>query len=657
MNRSAHKPDGKIGFSTKYMDLSKDPFNDFYLYSTGRWIKKHPVPPDKSRFGSFNQLEDKNNEVLRKIIEASSDKKGSVEKKVNDLYTSFMDTKTVEKLRFKPIEGLMNEVDNVKDIHDLNRYLQETGKKGMKFFFDFGSSEDKKDSSIYSFYLGQGGLSLPDKDYYLGKQHTKILEEFKSHIKRMFSLYGLNKSEIELCSDAVIGIETYLANASRSKVELRDEVKNYNRVNFKDIQSKFKNIDINSFYSNLDAPKVKFLVFGQPEFFGKVERITDNFSLDQIKRFLKWKLLSGSAAALHSEIDEENFDFFGRKLLGIKKHEPRWKRAIYLIEATIGEAIGELYVKETFSPEARKKAKELVEDIKEIFKDRLKNLTWMSKETKKEAIKKFSMLNVKIGHPEKFRDYSSIKIDKGDLFGNITRCAEFEVKRQAHRVGESVDKTEWLMTPAEVNAYYNPSQNELVFPAGILQPPFFDPKMDAAVNYGGIGGVIAHEITHGYDDQGRLYDGLGTLKEWWTPLDSKKFKNLAHKVSKFYSSLEILPGLKVNGDLTLGENIADLGAVAIAYDALGRYLSRHGEQNTRIDGFTQTQRFYIAWAQVWKENITDGGIKLQVMVDPHSPGKVRGSIPAITHPEFQKTFRDKSKLSGLPMKYVNLNMW
>ena len=657
MNRPLHNHEENIGFSTSYMDLSKDPFSDFYTYSAGRWIEEHPVPPDKSRFGSFNQLEDKNDEILREIAEASSGKRSGVERMVNDMYASFMDTKTIENLRFKPIENLMNEADQIKDLQDLNSYIQKTGKIGINLLFDFGSGEDKKDSNIYSFYLGQGGLSLPDRDYYLDKKHTKILGEFKSHIERMFLLYGLSKSEVGLYSDAVVSIETYLAKASRSQVELRDEIKNYNRVNFKEIQSKFKNIDISGFYSSLGAPKVRFLVFGQPEFFDRIEKVTDSFSLDQIKRLLKWRILSGSASALHSEVDEENFNFFGRKLLDIKKQEPRWKRAISLIKSTIGEAIGELYVKRNFSPDAKKKAEELVGDIKEIFRDRLKNLTWMSEETKREALRKFSMLNVKIGYPKKFRDYSSIKIDKKDLFGNVVRYAEFEVKRQAHRIGKSVDKTEWLMTPAEVNAYYNPSQNELVFPAGILQPPFFDATMDAAVNYGGIGGVIAHEITHGYDDQGRLYDGKGRLKEWWTPQDSKKFQRLARKVSKFYSSLEVLPGVKVNGDLTLGENIADLGAVAIAYDALRRYLSRHDEQNTKIDGFTQAQRFYIAWAQVWKENITDSGIKLQIMVDPHSPGKIRGSIPAITHPEFKRTFKDKSKLNELPMKHINLNMW
>ena len=657
---SINRREENIGFSVGYMDRSKDPFEDFYSYSCGNWMKTHPIPPEKSRFGSFTQLEERNLEVLRKIVERCD--RGEIEDKqvgrmVGDLYHSFMDTETIEKLRFSPINGLMEEVDKIKDFNDINQWIKDKGPAGMIPFFGYGSAEDKKESRVYSFYMGQGGLSLPDRDYYLSSKHSKILKDLKIHIKKMFSLYGLDEKTADAYSASIIKIETYLAKASRSQVELRDEIKNYNRFKLSEFQKRLKNLDILGFYSNLGAKEVPFIVVGQPEFFDALDRLGKIAEIYEIRAYMKWNILAQSAGVLHAEAEEENFDFFGRKLFGQKKQEPRWKRGIGVIDGAIGEALGQLYVRENFSEEAKSTAEEMINDIKDVFRGRLKKLEWMSPKTKKAALKKFHMLNVKVGYPEKFRDYSSIKIIREDIFGNIIRSAKFEVKREMSRVGKKVDKKEWLMTPSEVNAYYNPSQNELVFPAGILQPPFFDDKMDAAVNYGGIGGVIAHEITHGYDDQGRLYNGLGQLKAWWSKEDEREFKKRAKKVSKFYSSLEILPGVRVNGDLTLGENLADLGAVGIAYEALKRHITRHKDQDRKIEGFTQTQRFFIAWAQVWKENATPEASKLHAMVDPHSPGKVRGLIPAVTHPEFQDTIKSLSKHDRLPVKYPNLNMW
>ena len=639
-----------IGFSISYMDLSIDPFKDFYNYACGKWRAKNPVPKEESRYDSFIQLSNKNFEILKGIAEScayNKQEKGTLKQKVGDFFFSFMDIKEIEKKGFAPIKPLMQKVDSINDFEDVNSVIKELMKEGISSFFELSSAEDKKDSNIYSFYIMQGGISLPDRDYYLKKEHAKVISDFKEHIVKMFRLYGENEKTAKDYCDSILKIENYLAEASRSSVELRDEIKNYNRFSMQQIKKRFDAIDLLGIYSSLGGNPIPFMIIGQPEFLDKVNAVKDKFKIDDIKGYLKWQIINHSASLLHSKVEKEHFDFFGKKLMGKKVQEPRWKRAIQLIDFSIGEALGKLYVEENFTIEAKKKADELVKDVKEIFLERLKAVKWMSSSTRKKALKKFSMLNVKIGYPEKFRDYSSLQIERNDLFGNVTRAIKFEINRQIKRIGKKVDKKEWLMTPSMVNAYYNPSGNELAFPAGILQPPFFDASKDAAVNYGGIGGVIGHEITHGYDDQGRLYDGKGRLREWWLPEDAKKFNALAKKVADFYSNFEIIPGVKVNGKLTLGENIADLGGISIAYDALQRYLKRNPDENREIDGFTPEQRFFIAWSQIWKSNVRDETAKMFAMIDPHSPEKIRGLVPAVTHPKFESG--EKSLLNGLYM--------
>ena len=659
-NSESKKGKKYIGFSTSYMDLSIDPFEDFYNYACGKWRASTPIPKEESRYDSFIQLSDRNFEILKGIAEScayNKQGKNTVQQKVGDFFFSFMDTKAIEKKGFAPIKPLMQKVDSINDFEDVNSVIKELMKEGISSFFELSSAEDKKDSNIYSFYITQGGISLPDRDYYLKKEHAKVIEDFKNHIVKMFKLYGENEKTGGSYRDSILKIENYLAEASRSSVELRDEIKNYNRFSIQQIKKRFDAIDLLGIYSYLGGKSISFMVVGQPEFLDKVNVIKDKFTVDDVKAYLKWQIINHSASLLHSKAENEHFDFFGRKLMGKKVQEPRWKRAIRLIDFSIGEALGKLYVEQNFSKEAKKKADELVKDVKSIFLERLKAVKWMGAPTRKKALKKFSMLNVKIGYPEKFRDYSSLQIERDDLFGNVTRAIKFEINRQIKRIGKKVDKKEWLMTPSMVNAYYNPSGNELAFPAGILQPPFFDASKDAAVNYGGIGGVIGHEITHGYDDQGRLYDGNGRMKEWWLPEDAKKFDALAKKVADFYSTFEIIPGLKVNGKLTLGENIADLGGISIAYDALQRYLQRNPAENREIEGFTPEQRFFIAWSQIWKSNVRDETAKMFAMIDPHSPEKIRGLVPAVTHPKFETALKDKSKLGKLPVKYPNLNMW
>ena len=647
-----------IGFSTAYMNPSMDPFIDFYNYACGKWRNTHPVPKDEGRYDSFVQLSVKNFKILKDIAEKCSKSANTDnEKKVGDFFNSFLNVKILNKKGFSPVIPLIKKIDSIEDFDGIKKMLVDLAKHAVSAFFDVFSAEDKINSNIYSFYITQGGLSLPDRDYYLKKEHSKLIDEFKLHIKRMMQLYGMSNKDASFHSLSVLKIENYLAKNSRSNVELRNEIKNYNRFTLEQLKKRYKNLDLFNLYFSLGGKKVPFVVIGQPEVISKADKFAENFTLDEVKAYLRWRVITHFSRILNEAAEKESFNFFGKKLMGKKQQEPRWKRAIRLIDSLIGEALGELYVRDNFNDEARRKAEDLVKDIRSIFAERLKNISWMNNTTKKKALEKFSKLSVKIGHPKKFRDYSSFQTSKDDLFGNFVKAVQFEIKRQMSRVGNKVDREEWLMTPSMVNAYYNPSTNELAFPAGILQPPFFDARKDAAVNYGGIGGVIGHEITHGYDDQGRLYDGKGRMKEWWLPEDAKKFNALAKKVADFYSTFEIIPGVKVNGKLTLGENIADLGGISIAYDALQRYLKRNPNENKEIEGFTPEQRFFIAWAQIWKSNVRDEIAKMFAMIDPHSPEKIRGLVPAITHPKFESAFKDKSRLGKLPKKYPNLNMW
>ncbi len=383
---------------------------------------------------------------------------------------------------------------------------------------------------------------------------------------------------------------------------------------------------------------MNYAIMDAPEFFEQAGALLKNTAIENIVSYLKWKVLAGSAMFLHKEAVDENFNFFKKTLLGQEKIAPRWRTVVNVVDASIGDSLGQVYVDKHFGKEAVEKITVLVNDIKAIFKERLENNPWMSKETREKALLKFSKFNAKIGYTEKFKDYSSIEIKPDDYIGNVERAASFELNRQLKRIGTKVDKTEWYMTPPTVNAYFNPMGNEIVFPAGIMQPPFFDPEMDDAVNYGGIGGVISHEITHGYDDQGSHFDENGNMVNWWTDEDKKRFDEMAEKVVKLYSSVEILPGLNVNGKLTLGENIADLGAVLIAYEALQKRLKAEPAKNIKIDGLTPEQRFFISWGQVWRTKIRDNEARRLATIDPHSPGSVRSELPPWNHPDFCKTF-------------------
>jgi len=640
-------------FSTIYMDMAADPRKDFYRYAVGKWLDTHPLPPDRPRYGAFNELFDWNLSRLKIIAErcaheAASTKVSTV-RMIGDLYRSAMDTKRIEAAGFKPIEDLWQAATRVSSPEEVAEVIVLFRKRGVQAGFNAFSKADDRDSSHYAFYFEQGGLSLPDREYYLADNFARIRKQYIDHVVRMFALKGLTKSQAENWAAGVMRVETTLARASRTRTQLRDRERNYNRKAVVGLKDEYPSLFLGHFLQAIGVPPVSYVIVCQPEFFETLDTLVRRGDSDNWKAYLCWRALHAAAPYLHSTIEGESFDFFQSKLTGQRKQQPRWKRALRVIDTSVGEALGKLYVEENFPGVARRRANVLVDDLREVFRKRLESVPWMSEKTRNLALAKFSRFRVKIGHPQKFRDYSAILIDPHDYAGNVLRSASFEVHRQASRVGRRVDRNEWLMTPPTVNAYFEETVNEIVFPAGIFQPPFFDHTADDAVNYGAIGVVIGHEITHGYDDQGRKYDGDGNLKDWWTKEDERRFNKKANAVVKAYGAQEILPGLHVNGRLTLGENIADLGGVGIAFDALKRRMKNRGGGPRRIDGLTPEQRFFISYAQIWRQNTSEMEARRLATIDPHSPSRVRGELPAKNHPAFDLAFQGrKGENEGLP---------
>jgi putative endopeptidase len=471
---------------------------------------------------------------------------------LGDFYKSIMNTERIEELGFSPVRDLLQRVEGVKHAEDLGRCIAELRFSGVDPFFTTYSTADKKNSSIYALYLDQGGLSLPDKEYYLAESFAEVRRAYQDHVAWMFTLEGESDEESKRLAEIVLEVETSLARSSRARADLRDEEKNYNKTATLDLATRFPSTHFRTFLKALGISGADYVVIGQPEFFTALDELLSEKPIEDLRAYLRWRVIHAYAPFLHKAVESEDFEFFHRKLEGQEEPEARWKIAAHTIDGLLGEALGELYVEKYFPPDAKRRLVLMIEDIKQVFADRLRSLPWMTEGTRKQALAKFARFNTKIGHPERFRDYSSVKIEPVDLVGNIRRASEFEVKRQAKRVGELVDKSEWFMTPPTVNAYFSPTENEIAFPAGILQPPFFDVIMDDAVNYATIGAVIAHEITHGYDDQGRRYDAEGNLRDWWVPEDEKEFQSRAKAVVELYSLQEPLPGMPINGELTLG---------------------------------------------------------------------------------------------------------
>ena len=636
-------------FSIEHMDKSVEPGLDFYRYADGNWVKNNPVPADKSRWGAFVELQERNWFLIHQILDdttAAPAPPNSQGQKVADFYRSALDTNKLERLRFKPLEPDLRRIQDLHDAQELARLLADFHARGVDAAFGRSASPDAKNSAVYAFYLSQGGLGLPDRDYYLSDRFTKQREAYTAHIAKMFVLLGEQPPAAKAQAAIVLELETALAKVSKSRVELRDPIANYHKFSVDEVMQAYPGSPLKTYLGAAGLESLPELIIRQPEFFQALYAMLQERPLEDWKTYLRWHLLRASAPYLHAAAEDEAFDFYGRMLRDQQTQEPRWQRAARVIDAEIGEALGQLFVEKHFPPAARARMLDLVENIKVVFRDRLQKLDWMTDATKAKALDKFGRFTQKIGHPDKWRDYSSVQIRVDDYLGNVQRARLFENRRQLRRVGQPVDRTEWRMTPQTVNAYFSPPLNEIVFPAGILQPPFFDAEMDDAVNYGGIGVVIGHEITHGYDDQGRKYDADGNLNDWWTEADAKAFEARAQKVVDQYNAYEPLPGLHVNGQLTLGENIADLGGDSVAYEALERALAKAPAKRKQIDGFTPEQRFFLSMSQVWRSNCKEAEARRLLTVDPHSPGQYRAIGAHVNVPEFYEAFGIKA---GSPM--------
>ena len=636
-------------FSIDYMDKAVDPASDFFHYAAGNWIKANPVPADKSRWGAFIELQERNWFLIHGILDATAankDRSDATAQKVGDFFRSAMDTNRLEELGFKPILADLKRIDNLKDPKDLLSLLADFHQHGIRACFAEGVSPDAKNSAVYAFELSQGGLGMPDRDYYLTEAFAKQREAYAAYIAKMFVLLGEQPALAKAHSATVMEIETSLAKASKPRVDLRDPIANYHKFAVADIVRDYPDLPFSRYLAAMGLDTMPDIIICQPEFMQALYELAKERPLDDWKVYLRWHRVNTAAPYLHAAAEDEAFAFYGKVLRGQLEPEPRWQRAAKVIDSEIGEALGQLFVAQYFPPSARARMLELVGNIKAVFHDRLQKLEWMTAATRAKALAKFDRFTTKIGHPDKFRDYSKVEVRADDYLGNVERATAFESRRELARVGQPVDRSEWHMTPEIVNAYFNPSQNEIVFPAGILQPPFFDVEMDDAVNYGAIGVVIGHEITHGYDDQGRKYDADGNLNVWWTDADAKDFEARAQKVVDQYNAYEALPGLHVNGKLTLGENIADLGGCSIAYEALQRALAKDPAKRKKIDGFTPEQRFYLSFSQVWRINCREAEIRRLITVDPHSPGQFRGIGAHVNVHEFYDAFGIKA---GAPM--------
>ena len=630
-------------FDLKNMNTAIKPQDDFYMYANGTWLKNTPIPPEESRWGSFNQLIDKNTEALRLVAEKAAKTKADPKlmpdvQKVGDYYASGMDEKAIDTAKTKPLEDEFKRIDAMKDQADVLKEIAHLHSMDVGAFFGFTSGQDDKNSTMVIAQAFQGGLGMPDRDYYTKEDDAskKLRDQYVAHVTKMLTLLGEPQGAAADHAKKIMALETSLAKPARTRVELRDPQKNYNKMTQADLQQLTPDWNWADYFKEINLAEPGDINVGQPDFFKAINGVFTSTSIDDWKTYLRWHLIHAAAPELSSDFVNENFNFFGKTLTGTTKLKPRWKRVVASTDGALGEALGKLYVADYFPPEAKARALELVNNLKEALADRIKTLEWMDEPTKQEALKKLAAFTVKIGYPDKWRDYSLLKIDRGPFVLNAARAAMFEVDRELKKIGKPVDRSEWGMSPPTVNAYYNPKMNEIVFPAGILQPPFFNPNADDAINYGGIGAVIGHEMTHGFDDQGRQYDAEGNLRDWWSAESAAKFKERSNAVVQQYAEYEPIKGLHINGELTQGENIADLGGIKIAYAAFQKAIADKPQQ--KIDGFTPEQRFFLGWAQVWRANIRDEALKLRLNTDPHSPTKYRCNGPLSNSIEFQKAF-------------------
>ena len=636
-------------FSADYMDRTVAPGTDFARYAFGSWQKANAIPADKSRWGAFNELDQFNQAGLKGILEtaaARSHEPGSVEQKVGDFYASAINTAAIDAAGIKPIATDLAQVAAIANPGDLARTLAVLHNQGVAAFFRVFVDADEKKSDLNALQANQGGLSLPSRDYYFADQFAKARAGFTEHVAKLFVLAGDTPEAAAAGAKTVFDTEKAIATNARTPVELRDSLANYNKMATAELAARLPAFPFATYLAErgIGGPAAAEIIVGQPKFFEGLQEQFASRPLSDWKTYLRYKVLRNAAPRLAAPFEAEVFRFYSTELQGTPAMEPRWQRAARVVDGQIGEALGQLYVAQYYPPEAKARMTALIKNVTAVMHDRLQKLEWMTEPTRQKALAKFDRFYAKIGHPDKWKDYAAVAVSRDSYYANVRAASSAEVKRRLSKLGQPVDKTEWGMSPPTVNAYFDPTANNINFPAGILQPPFFDFTLDDAVNYGGIGAVIGHEITHGFDDQGRHYDAEGNLSEWWTAADETQFKARAQQVVDQFNGYEVLPGVHVKGELTLGENIADLGGITLAYEALQRSLV--GKERKLIDGLTPEQRFFISWAQVWRTNIRENALRQQVATDPHAPGDFRAYGPLVNFQPFYDAFGIKA---GDPM--------
>jgi putative endopeptidase len=629
------------GVDRSYMDPAVSPAADFYDYANGAY-NKAPIPGDYASYGVNQEIDERNFAILRDILETSAKTggpKGSIAQRVGDFYAAGMNEAAIEKAGTGSLQPWLKMIAGIKTPADLQTVVGRFYADGLEACFNFGVQVDDKDTTVMIADFYQGGLGLPDRDYYFrdDEKSAEIRRAYVAHMTRMFELAGDTTPVAKNSAEAVMALETKLAKASRTIVERRDPEKNYNKFERSALAKLAPGIDWEVFFKQIKFPAAeKTVLVGQPEFYTALGGLLGSEPLDTWRAYLRWHLLNQTASYLGHEFENEHFEFFGKTLSGVTELRPRWKRVLTAADNAIGEDLGQLYVKRAFSPAAKARAMEMVKFHLQAMRNRIQAAAWMGEATKAQAFHKIDTMRTKIGYPDTWRDYSSLHLSRDSYVGNVIAASAFEFRRQLNKLGKPVDRNEWLMTPQTNNAYYEPTLNEMCFPAGILQPPFFDEKADDASNYGALASTIGHELTHGFDDQGRQYDADGNLKNWWTEADAKGFQERAEAVASQYSAFEPLPGMHIDGHQTLGENIADVGGLRVSYEAYK--LATAGKKQPTIDGLTPDQRFFIAFAQGWRTNQRPEQVRLQITTDVHSPVRWRVLGPVAIFPEFYKAF-------------------
>ncbi|MGX9460343.1 M13 family metallopeptidase [Shewanella sp. A14] len=646
------------GINFDNIDKSVRPQDDFYMYVNGTWMKNATIPGDRTNIGAFYDLRENARDDVKAIIEDLSATPnladGTDEQKVADLYRSFMDVETLNKLGVAPIQADLAKIAALKDKKELTAFFGENQANGGGTPLAFYVDVDAKDSTRYAMHIWQYGLSLPEKDYYFNQEErfVNIRKAFVEHIEKMYNLAGLPNAEAN--AEAILALETQIAEKHWDVVETRDSTKTYNLYQVNNLPELASEINWDGYLAALGGDKQTEIIINQPSYIQGLNEVLKNNDLDTWKNYMTWMTLTHNASNLSEALDNENFEFFSKTLNGQEEQEPRWKRGVSTVSGTLGEVVGKVYVKRHFAPEAKTRMEQLVENLRGAYSTSVDSLDWMSADTKVAAKEKLAKFNPKIGYPNKWADYSKLTIKADDLVGNAKRAAIVEHNKNLAKLGQPIDKDEWHMTPQTVNAYYNPTMNEIVFPAAILQPPFFNLEADDAVNYGGIGAVIGHEMGHGFDDQGAKFDGDGNMRDWWTESDLKAFESKGKALIAQYDGYQVFDDLHVNGSLTLGENIGDLSGVTIAYKAY--QMSLNGKEAPIIDGLTGDQRFFMGFTQIWRVKMKEEALRNRVATDPHSPGHFRALGALSNMPEFYSTYdvKEGDKMYIAPEKRVKI---